>query len=90
MLVKAADVSPSTAAIFRCVYALPILGLILVFTAPAGKTHVIGVSIVVCVLALLVGALSTALTAGAIGTPLRGLVDASSLRCVLHALRERA
>ncbi|WP_375480930.1 adenylate/guanylate cyclase domain-containing protein [uncultured Jatrophihabitans sp.] len=56
--------------------ALPILGLILVFTAPSGKTHVIGVGIVVCVVALLVGALSTALLARAIGSPLRGLVEA--------------
>ena len=55
---------------------LPILGLILVFTAPAGKTHVIGVSIGVCVVGLILGALSTALTARTIGLPLRGLVDA--------------
>ncbi|WP_375496812.1 adenylate/guanylate cyclase domain-containing protein [uncultured Jatrophihabitans sp.] len=56
--------------------ALPILGQILVFTAPAGKTHVIGVSIGVCVVALILGALSTALAARTIGLPLRGLVDA--------------
>ena len=56
--------------------ALPILGLILVFTAPPGKTHVIGVSIVVCIIALVLGALSTALTARTIGAPLRGLVNA--------------
>lgn len=56
--------------------ALPILGLILVFTAPSGKTHVVGVGIVVCLVALLIGALSTSLAARAIGAPLRTLVDA--------------
>ena len=56
--------------------ALPILGVILVFTSPAGKTHVIGVSTVLCLVALFIGALSTSLVARAIGKPLRGLVDA--------------
>ena len=56
--------------------ALPVLGVILVFTAPAGKTHVIGVSIVLCLVTLFIGGLSMSLAARTIGTPLRGLVDA--------------
>ena len=55
---------------------LPLIGLVLVLTAPVGKSHTVGVSIVVAVLALIVGGLSTGLIARAIGTPLRTVVDA--------------
>lgn len=56
--------------------ALPLVGLALVLTAPPGKTHTIGVSVGVVVIAIVLGGLSTALIARAIGTPLRGVVDA--------------
>jgi class 3 adenylate cyclase len=56
--------------------ALPLIGLVLVLSAPREKSNIIGVSIAVTVLALLVGALSTALIARAIGEPLHGMVRA--------------
>ena len=54
----------------------PVLGLVLVLTAPRGKTHVVGASIVVALVALVLGGLSTALAARAIGAPLCSMVDA--------------
>jgi adenylate cyclase len=60
----------------------PIIGLVLVLTAPRGKTHVVGVSIVVAVVTLLLGGYSTALAALAIGAPLRSMVEA------LHQVEE--
>jgi adenylate cyclase len=60
----------------------PILGLVLVLTAPRGKTHVVGVSIVVAVVTLLLGGYSTALAAKAIGNPLCSMVEA------LHRVEE--
>jgi adenylate cyclase len=62
--------------------ALPLVGLVFVLTAPHGESNIIGVGITVTCLALLVGALSTALIARAIGQPLRGMVDA--LDAVAH------
>ncbi len=56
--------------------ATPIVGLVLVLTAPKGKTHVVGTSIVVAVVAILVSGLATALSARSIGEPLRGIVTA--------------
>ncbi len=56
--------------------ATPIVGVIVVLTSPHGKTHIVGVSIVVALLALLVSGLSIALSARDIGEPLRGMVDA--------------
>lgn len=53
----------------------PIVGLVLVLTAPKGKTHIIAVGVVVAVVTLVLGGLSTSLAARAIGAPLRGLVD---------------
>ncbi len=60
----------------------PIVGLVLVLTAPRGKTHVVGVSIVVAVVTLLLGGYSTALAAKAIGNPLCSMVEA------LHRVEE--
>ena len=54
----------------------PIVGLVLVLTAPRGKTHVLAVGVVVAVVTLVVGGYATALSARAIGQPLRGMVDA--------------
>jgi adenylate cyclase len=56
--------------------AVPVVGLVLVLTAPHGKTHIIAAGVVVCVVTLVVGGLATALAARAIGEPLRGIVDA--------------
>ena len=56
--------------------ATPIVGLVLVLTAPKGKTHVVGTSIVVAVIALLVSGLAVALSARSIGEPLRDIVTA--------------
>ncbi|HEV7203966.1 MAG TPA: adenylate/guanylate cyclase domain-containing protein [Jatrophihabitans sp.] len=55
--------------------AAPVLGLVLILTAPSGKSHIVGASIVVAVVALVLGGASTALAARAIGEPLRGMVD---------------
>jgi adenylate cyclase len=54
----------------------PIIGLLLVLTAPRGKTHILAAGIVVAVVTLLVGGFSTALAARTIGAPLRSIVDA--------------
>jgi adenylate cyclase len=54
----------------------PIVGLVLVLTAPRGKTHVLAVGVVVAIVTLIVGGLSTALAARAIGEPLRSVVEA--------------
>jgi class 3 adenylate cyclase len=54
----------------------PIIGLVLVLTAPRGKTHILAVGVVVSVVTLVVGGLSTALSARSIGAPLRTMVDA--------------
>jgi adenylate cyclase len=54
----------------------PILGLVLVLTAPRGKTHIVGASVIVAVVTLVLGGYSTALAANAIGAPLRNMVDA--------------
>jgi adenylate cyclase len=68
--------------------AVPLVGLVFVLSAPRGKTNIIGVGIGVAFLALLVGALSTALIARAIGEPLRGMVRA--LDAVAHGDLERS
>ncbi|MBN9620226.1 MAG: HAMP domain-containing protein, partial [Actinobacteria bacterium] len=60
----------------------PIVGLVLVLTAPRGKSHIIAVGVVVALITLVLGGLSTSLAARAIGTPLRGLVN--SLHQVGH------
>lgn len=62
--------------------ALPLVGLVLVLTAPPGKTHTVGVSIVVALIAIVIGGLSTSLIARTIGAPLRSMVDA------LHSVGE--
>jgi adenylate cyclase len=54
----------------------PIVGLVLVLSAPRGKTNVLAVGVSVAVLALVLGGYATALSAKAIGTPLRAMVDA--------------
>jgi adenylate cyclase len=54
----------------------PILGLVLVLTAPRGKTNVLAVGVAVAVVALVIGGYATALSARAIGAPLRGMVAA--------------
>jgi len=54
----------------------PVLGLVLVLTAPRGKTHVLAVGVVVAVVTLVLGGLSTALAARSIGAPLRSMVAA--------------
>ena len=55
---------------------LPVVGLVLVLAAPHKQRDVVGVSIVVAVVAIAVGGLSSALLARAIGQPLRGLTQA--------------
>ncbi|HKC28563.1 MAG TPA: adenylate/guanylate cyclase domain-containing protein, partial [Jatrophihabitans sp.] len=55
---------------------MPVVGLVLVLTAPRGKTNVLAVGVVVAVTALVVGGYATSLSARSIGTPLRGMVDA--------------
>jgi adenylate cyclase len=54
----------------------PIVGLVLVLTAPRGKTHVLAVGVGVAIVTLALGGASTALAARAIGAPLRGMVQA--------------
>jgi adenylate cyclase len=54
----------------------PIIGLVLVLTAPRGKTNVPAVAVGVAIVALVVGGYATILSAKAIGSPLRGMVDA--------------
>ena len=54
----------------------PIIGLVLVLTAPRSKTNVLAVGVGVAIVAGIVGGYSTLLSARSIGTPLRGMVDA--------------
>jgi class 3 adenylate cyclase len=54
----------------------PIVGLVLVLTAPRGKTNVLAVGVSVALVALALGGYATALAAKAIGSPLRTMVDA--------------
>ncbi len=54
----------------------PIVGLVLVLTAPRGKTNVLAVGVGVAVVALVLGGYSTVLSARAIGAPMRAMVDA--------------
>ncbi|HZC71327.1 MAG TPA: adenylate/guanylate cyclase domain-containing protein [Jatrophihabitans sp.] len=54
----------------------PVVGLVLVLTDPRGKDRVLAVGVVVACVALLLGGYSTALSAKAIGAPLRGMVNA--------------
>jgi adenylate cyclase len=54
---------------------IPVLGIILVLTAPAGeRTHVIGAALFAALVALIVGAASASTLASSIGDPLRRLV----------------
>ncbi|PZS29141.1 MAG: adenylate/guanylate cyclase domain-containing protein [Pseudonocardiales bacterium] len=55
--------------------AIPLVGIILVLTAPPGHSHVRGAAIVLAAVALAVGLLSTGLAARAIGTPMRDLLN---------------
>lgn len=59
---------------------VPLIGIVLVLSAPEGRTHVRGAAIVTAAIAIAVGAASTALAARSIGQPLRDLVG--SLRRV--------
>jgi adenylate cyclase len=52
---------------------VPVLGILLILASPDGRAHIRGAGIVTASLALFVGAVSTALAARWIGTPLRGL-----------------
>ncbi len=54
--------------------AVPVLGILLILFAPPERTHIRGASIVTAIIALVVGAVSTALAARSIGAPLRDLV----------------
>jgi adenylate cyclase len=54
---------------------MPVVGLVLVLTAPRNKTHILAVGVVVSVVTLIVGGLATALAARTIGEPLRSIVD---------------
>lgn len=54
----------------------PIIGLVLVLTAPRSKTNVLAVAVGVAIIAGIVGGYSTLLSARSIGLPLRGMVDA--------------
>jgi adenylate cyclase len=54
----------------------PIVGLVLVLTAPRSKTNILAVGVGVAIVAIIVGGYSTLLSAKSIGTPLRGMVDA--------------
>jgi adenylate cyclase len=56
--------------------AVPLLGLVLILSAPHDKTNIVGAAIVVALLGIGLGALSTALLTRAIGTPLRRIVTA--------------
>jgi adenylate cyclase len=55
---------------------MPIVGLVLVLTAPRDKTHILAVGAVVAVVTLIVGGLATALAARTIGEPLHDMVEA--------------
>ena len=54
---------------------IPVLGIILVLTAPPSRSHVRFAGILLAAAALAVGLLSNALAARAIGAPLRNLLD---------------
>jgi adenylate cyclase len=54
----------------------PIVGLVLILTAPRGKSHVLTVGVVVALITLALGGFSTALAARSIGAPLRTMVNA--------------
>jgi adenylate cyclase len=54
----------------------PVVGLVLVLTAPRSKTNILAVAVGVAIVAIMVGAYSTLLSARSIGAPLRGMVDA--------------
>jgi adenylate cyclase len=54
----------------------PIIGLVLVLTAPRDKTNILAVGVGVAIVALIVGGYATTLSAKSIGAPLRGMVDA--------------
>ena len=54
----------------------PIIGLVLVLTAPRSKTNVLAVGVGVAIVAAVVGGYSTLLSARSIGSPLRGMVEA--------------
>ena len=54
----------------------PIVGLVLVLTAPRSKTNILAVGVGVAIVAIVVGGYSTLLSARAIGSPLRGMVEA--------------
>jgi adenylate cyclase len=54
----------------------PIVGLVLVLTAPRSKTNILAVGVGVAIVAGIVGGYSTLLSARSIGLPLRGMVDA--------------
>lgn len=62
--------------------AVPLVGLMLVLSAPPGRTHRTGASIVVALAAIAIGGLSTLLISRTIGAPLRNLVGA------LHSVGE--
>jgi adenylate cyclase len=56
----------------------PVVGIVLILSAPKGQQNVRGASIVVAVVAIVIGGSATLLTARAIGAPLRGMVEALS------------
>ncbi|MGH8963257.1 MAG: adenylate/guanylate cyclase domain-containing protein [Jatrophihabitantaceae bacterium] len=53
---------------------VPVLGIVMILTAPKDRTHVFGASIAAACIALAVGGASTVLAARAIGKPLRDMV----------------
>ncbi|MDT4903074.1 MAG: adenylate cyclase [Pseudonocardiales bacterium] len=53
----------------------PVVGIVLLLSAPRDVTNVRQASVLVACVALLLGGVATALTARAIGAPLRGMVD---------------
>ncbi|MEO9110555.1 MAG: adenylate/guanylate cyclase domain-containing protein, partial [Jatrophihabitantaceae bacterium] len=53
---------------------VPVLGILMILTAPKGRTHVFAASIAAACLVLLVGGSSIALAARAIGKPMRDMV----------------
>lgn len=55
---------------------LPLVGLALVLAVPPGQRNTVGIALIVVAIAIVVGGGSTILIARAIGTPLRGVVDA--------------
>lgn len=53
----------------------PVVGIVLILSAPRDQANVRAASVLVAIAALLLGGAATALTARAIGAPLRGMVD---------------